>query len=217
LRDLAEASRAADSVRLPGDALVQLFDLLAQVQAGDRGGFEDDELSTLGEFGLQRLEELAQAAVSLDQAGHAAEVLRAALAFALWITRRGGELRHLAPVVDALAAEANRTPRGEAMKALYELSCELVEAASPRAQSGEPVAAHPWRLLLLNRAIVATRSESPELMEAAFDAVAEHLPLDAQRFFAEGMEQMAIIDYPDHVREVMHRYFLAHSASRRLH
>ena len=217
LRDLAEAGGAAASVRLPGDALVQLFDVLAQPQAGDRGGCGGDELATLGEFGLQRLEELSQAAAALDQPGHAAELSRTALPFALWIARRGGELRHLAPVVDALAAEANQTPRGEPMKALYGVCCELVEAASPRAQSGEPVAAHPWRLLLLNRAIVATRSESPELMQAAFDAVVEHLPLDAQRFFAEGMEQMAIIDYPDHVREVMRRYFLAHSAARRLH
>lgn len=217
LREFAEAAGSAASVRLPGDALVQLFDLLARPPASDRAGFEGDELSTLGEFGLQRLEELSQAAAALDQPGHAAELSLMALPFALWIARHGGELRHLAPVVDALAAEANRRPRGDAMKALYGLCCELVEAASPRAQSGEPAGLHPWRLLLLNRAIVATRSESPELMEAAFDAVVEQLPLDAQRFFAEGMEQMAIIDYPDQVREVMRRYFLVHSSTRRLH
>jgi hypothetical protein len=217
LRDLADAGGAGASVRLPGDALVQLFDLLAQPQTADRRRFEGDELSTLGEFGLQRLEELVQAAAALDQPGHAAELSSMALPFALWIARQGGELRHLAPVVDAVAAQANRTARGEAMKGLYAICCELVEAASPRAQFGEPAAGHPWRLLLLNRAIVATRSESPELMEMAFEAVVEHLPLDAHRFFVEGMEQMAIIDYPDHVREVMRRYFLAHSNTHRLH
>ena len=217
LRELAETSGTGASVRLPGDALVQMFDLLVQPQAAEPGGFDEDELSMLGEFGLQRLQELAQAAAAVDQPGHAAELSLMALPFALWIARQGGELRYLAPVVDALAAEANSRPRGEAMKALYGASCELVEAASPRAQSGEPAGTHPWRLLLLNRAIVATRSESPELMEAAFDAVVEQLPLDAQRFFAEGMEQMAIIDYPDQVRDVMHRYYLAHASSRRLH
>lgn len=217
LRDLAEPGGAGASVRLPGDALVQLFDLLAKPQSAERGGFEEDELGMLGEFGLQRLQELAQAAAALDQPATATELSLMALPFALWIARQGGELRHLAPVVDALAAEANRRPRGEAMKSLYGACCELVEAASPRVQSAEAAGANPWRLLLLNRAIVATRSESPELMEAAFDAVVEQLPLDAQRFFAEGMEQMAIIDYPDHVRDVMHRYFLAHSSTRRLH
>lgn len=217
LRDPAEASGAGASVRLPRDALMQLFDVLAQPQQAGHDGFGEDELSTLGEFGLQRLEELVQVATSLEQTGPAVELRRMALPFALWITRHGGELRHLAPVVDALAAEANRQPRGEPMKALYAACCELIEAASPGVQPAEPAGAHPWRLLLLNRAIVATRSESPELMEAAFDAVVEQLPLDAQRFFSEGMEQMAVIDYPDHVRAVMQRYFLAHGSARRLH
>jgi hypothetical protein len=37
------------------------------------------------------------------------------------------------------------------------------------------------------------------------------------RFFSEGMEQMAVIDYPAHVREVVRRYFAAYASPRRLH
>ena len=44
-------------------------------------------------------------------------------------------------------------------------------------------------------------------MEPAFNAIVEPLPNDAERFFAEGMEQMAIIDYPEHVRTVVRRYY----------
>ena len=69
----------------------------------------------------------------------------------------------------------------------------------------------------INRAIVATRSHNPELMEPAFDAIVECLPQEAQRFFAEGMEQMAIIDYPTQVRDLVRRYYLAHTQRRLLH
>ena len=54
-------------------------------------------------------------------------------------------------------------------------------------------------------------------MEAAFDAIVDHLPGEAHRFFTEGMEQMAVIDYPDTVRDVVRRYFLAHGIPQRLH
>jgi len=40
---------------------------------------------------------------------------------------------------------------------------------------------------------------------------------ETYRFFAEGMEQMAVIDYPAQVREVVRRYFAANSSPRRLH
>jgi hypothetical protein len=33
-----------------------------------------------------------------------------------------------------------------------------------------------------------------------------HLPEDARAFFREGMEQMDIVGYPDHVRAIMSRY-----------
>ena len=48
-------------------------------------------------------------------------------------------------------------------------------------------------------------------------ATVECLPQEAQRFFAEGMEQMAIIDYPTQVRDLVRRYYLAHTQRRLLH
>ena len=65
----------------------------------------------------------------------------------------------------------------------------------------------PWRVLHLNRGIVATRTHNPELMEKVFDDLVRYLPEDAAAFFAEGMQQMEELDYPQHVRQVMHRYF----------
>ena len=54
-------------------------------------------------------------------------------------------------------------------------------------------------------------------MEHAFDAINEHLPTDALGFFRDGMEQMEQLDYPDHVREVVQRYFNLWSDRRTLH
>ena len=49
----------------------------------------------------------------------------------------------------------------------------------------------PWRVLLLNRGIVATRSHNTRLMEEAFAVLTRHLPEDAARFFTEGMQQIS--------------------------
>jgi len=200
------------------EALLQLIGLLGQLE---REGSDQTaiitELNTLGEYGLHLMEDLArQSRRNRQTAG--SEVEHLSLPFALWVARRGGEIRNLAPVVNALAYFANRNTRPAMMTALYGQCCEIIEAASPASQENfteQP--AHPYRMLLLNRAIVATRSHNPELIEIAFDSVLEVLPNDAQSFFAEAMEQMALIDYPDHVRDIVRRYFVDHARPRRLH
>jgi hypothetical protein len=61
------------------------------------------------------------------------------------------------------------------------------------------------------------RTLEPQLMEPAFDALLEELPADAPTFFREGMRQMALMDYPRAVREVMRRYHDARGTDERLH
>lgn len=201
------------------DALLQLIDMLGQVEGKPEADEANPaEIDTLGEYGLNLLDELAQLASALGQSPLATEIEALSLPFALWVVRHGGEIRHLSPVVNALAHYANQASRPAAMSSLYAQCCELLDAVSPaieESMSGDPK--HPWRLLILNRAIVATRSHNPELMESAYDAVVEFLPQDAQRFFAEGLEQMSVVGYPDHVRDIVHQYYLAHAMPRRLH
>jgi len=200
------------------EAMSQLIDLLDRIQGNEDEGVEPAEINTLCEYGLHLLEELSRIAADLDQALLAVEIEHLSLPCALWFARRGGEIRSLGPVVNTLAYHANQSTDPQAMTRLYTHCCELIEATSPAcedAAAGDP--RHPWRLLLLNRAIVATRSHNPELMEAAFDAIVECLPQDAPRFFTEGMEQIAIIDYPEPVREIVRQYFASYASSRRLH
>lgn len=215
----ALADTTPDSPGMLGEAMAQLIDMLNTLTAGEQpGGTQKGDINTLGAYGLQLLEDLTDVARELNQTALATEIERLSLPLALCIARHDGEIRNLAPVVNAIAEFANRASHPQFMSELYTCCCELIEAASPTCEE-QPARGgrHPWRLLLLNRAIVATRSLNPELMTPAFDAIVEQLPDEAQRFFAEGMEQMTIIDYPDPVREVMQRYFSANSTPRRLH
>jgi len=215
----ARSETEIDSPALLNEALNQLIGMLAQMQDEPADTRIDPvEISTLGEYGLHLLDELSRLAASLEQTALARDIEQLSLPFALWIARHGGEIRDLGPIVNALARLANEAAHPQAMSDLYTHCCELIEAASPACEeSSASDDQHPWRLLLLNRAIVATRSHNPELMEPAFDAIVECLPGDAQRFFAEGMEQVAVTNYPEPVRDVVRRYFLAHGEPRRLH
>jgi hypothetical protein len=208
-----KARPSDDDGGLVCDALLQLFDLLERSGAASDSG----EMTALGEYGMHLLEELgAMARRAAATSGVGSEQL--CLPFALWIARHGGELRNLAPVVNGLAFRANQQSRPEIMAGLYACCCELIDAASPGQQEGigdRP--GHPFRLLLLNRAIIATRSHNADFIAAAFDAVIEQIPDEGPAFFAEAMEQIAVVDYPDHVRDLVRRYFVEHARPRQLH
>lgn len=213
------ADNPADSPAELRDAMARLVEMLGMPDQ-DTGGTAPPraEVSTLGEYGLHLIDELAMLARRLKLNALATEVECLSLPLALWIARNEGEISNLAPIVNALGHLASMSGQPHTMAALYTQCCELIEAASPACEEGcQSDERHPWRLLLLNRAVVATRSLNPELMTLAFDAIVEQLPEEAQRFFAEGMEQMAVIDYPDQVREIVERYYLKGSARRRLH
>ena len=166
-------------------------------------------LTELTELTIELLGELATLAsdVGLDQAHRDALLLPAE--FALWAARRGANIHSLGPVVDALARLANSTREPVRLAQLFQQIGQLMDAVAPAARSrdGAGRASSPWRALLMNRAIVATRSLDPGLMAQAFDTLVEQLPEDAPGFFAEGMNQLDIIGYPPQVREVMTRYY----------
>ena len=67
-------------------------------------------------------------------------------------------------------------------------------------------ASRPWRLLHINRGIVATRTHDPEIMRSAFDELLFHFPHEASQFFANGMKEMDAVSYPLHVRNLMEFY-----------
>ncbi|HEC26724.1 MAG TPA: hypothetical protein ENI67_04860 [Gammaproteobacteria bacterium] len=129
--------------------------------------------------------------------------------FSLWITEQQGTLIELEPVVDAFASFANQQ---HDTGTLSELSTAIgkILAAVP-AQIREDIVdrnnpGRPWRILNLNRGIVATRSHNPEIMRQAYSDLVNNIPEDAREFFNEGQKQMEIVDYPDHVKEILQQY-----------
>ncbi len=141
------------------------------------------------------------------------------IAMARWIAHNGGQLFILEPVVDALAETSNQSQDAQQLLGLYQAMSEIMDAtvAAIRQDLEKNNPGRPWRLLHLNRAIVATRTHQPDIMEEAFSVLARDLPEDAPRFFSEGMEQMDLLNYPPHVREVMDRFFRKWSVNRALH
>jgi hypothetical protein len=119
-----------------------------------------------------------------------------------------GSSNKLATLTQALALLANSSRKPAEPGLLSGIMIEIIASVSSAISQDleKMIPGRPWRVLLLNHSIVATRCHDTELMEAAFAVLCEKLPEDATRFFSEGMEQMNVLDYPPHVRKVMEKY-----------
>ncbi|KPK39390.1 MAG: hypothetical protein AMJ69_05710 [Gammaproteobacteria bacterium SG8_47] len=204
------------------EALNQFLEVLKRAHAdlsvgrgAPREGLENQDVTRIGDYGLQLLDDLRAWAEPLRVAAAGEALLRACLPLALWVARGGGRLTLLEPVVDALARLANSTSNTAELVELTGIMTELLEAVAPAvaADLDQSNPGRPWRVLNLNRGIVATRSLDPAVMGRVFDDIVQRLPNDAPAFFREGMQQMEALNYPAPVREVMQRYFSRYSAT----
>jgi len=162
---------------------------------------EIDELST---HALEYLSDLGLWAwqLKLDDARAAIEDL--ALELTPWIVRHGGQITVLEPVVNALARQANATQDRAALRKLYERACGIIAQAAPDGvESGDLAALQPWLTLHFNCAIIATRTQQPELMNAAYDLLESHLPEHCPAFYAEGVRESEKPAYDSHVGKMM--------------
>jgi hypothetical protein len=197
-------------------ALDELFDDMRRLESGnprDRlaetgTASRTEDLGALGDNGLHLLDRLGLAAGRLHLPQRALAIEGLALPLACWVARRGGEVTHLAPIVNGAAGLANGLRKPVDLGQLYGLLTEVMSAVSPQVSqdTGSCDPTRPWRVLLLNRAIVATRSHQIAFMEDAFESIIEHLPEEAPTFFREGMEQMEALKYPPQVRALMQHY-----------
>jgi hypothetical protein len=228
ITDIVEACNKADTssvqtdteTDLPvlGQTLSSLLDVMQRVQ-GDAGSTGTEDVTEIGEYAIRLIENLAATVEKLGLQEQKNALADLFLNIGLWIAHQGGLIDTLEPIVDAVAMSANSSRSPQELEALSEIIRQIIEAVpatiSQELETLNP--GRPWRVLLLNHCIVATRSHNPELMETAFAVLTGNLPADAPRFFSEGMQQMEALDYPDHVRTVMEKYHRKWNVDRSLH
>ena len=215
------------SLELLAEAFRQLVEVMARVEADSR--VEDatqtpyrpgcEDITELGEYAFKLQENLAALVKQPALEDQQEPVAALTVELALWIAAHGGRLDSIEALVDALALIANRTADPHELGELSAAMGRITGAVSPliREDLEKINPGRPWRVLLLNRGIVATRSHDPAPMEEAFAVLIRHLPEDAARFFAAGMQQMEALNYPDRVRAVMEKYHRQWTDNRTLH
>ncbi len=121
-------------------------------------------------------------------AGRAA-VDEVVLAVGLWAIRHQVHIGAVEPVVNALAERSNRAGSRAELAAVYGLMQGLIAHVAPALgadlERSDPQ--RPWRVLHANLAITAIRTEDPDLMDHAFDALDRALPDEAGGFYAEAL------------------------------
>lgn len=203
-------------------ALVEALDTLA-CQVHGRTPTADSSpgpgLDRVGDHIIDLAQRLADAAEQAHADAQARQLRALLLAAACCVVRSGGELSHLQPVVSAAAEHADDAVDPARILALFHMTDDIARGLSGRFSGSTPGSKRfqAWRGLLINRAIIATRTLEPRLMESAFDALVDELPADAPNFFREGMRQVDLRGYPPRVRAVLQRYHDARGPGERLH
>ena len=192
-------------------AIDQFFDIAASInmQALDDHFINDSEATEIGEHGFILLLKLIDLMNQLDLPHKRKEIEQVSLIFARWTIRYNGRIKYLEPIVNACAQLANILQDKEALKTLFNLMTEIADSCTAEIKQDleAPNNMRPWRLLHINRSIVATRTHDPDIIKAAFDELLMYLPHEANGFFAEGMKEMEALNYPAHVRTLMEFYY----------
>ncbi len=189
----------------------EFFNVVASVnmRASDDKMIAPDEATEISDYGFVLLLKLIDLMERLDLPHKRREIEQISLVIARWTISYNGTINYLEPVVNAIAQLANLMQEKQALLALSDLIADIVEHCSLELKKDQDSSeeSRPWRLLHINRGIVATRSHDLDMMKQAFDEFLIYLPREATDFFAEGMREMDALDYPPHVRKVMEFYF----------
>lgn len=199
------------------DALRQLFTVLSNNVSDWDPDLPEDEPERIGDLTIGLLMDMATWADRLGERSAKTALEMITVSIAAWVCAQHGAIHTLEPIVNGLAILANSRSEPEELKPLAKLMGEVKEAASADyaadLDSADPH--RPWRILLLNWGITATRAHDAAEMRKAFGALLHHLPADALMFFQEGRQQVLQGDFPEDVRSTM--LDAAESAGHSLH
>ena len=174
-----------------------------------------EEVDELGTHALECLSDLGLWAYQLKLDDARATIEDIALDMAHWIVQHGGRIGVLEPVVNALTRQANAMQDPAALAALFNRALVIIKSAAQETDDkgnpgkwdpdkGDPAQLQPWLCLHFNTAIIATRTQQPALMNAAYDLLETRLPRHCAAFFEEGLRETAKPVYGEPVRAMMH-------------
>jgi hypothetical protein len=137
------------------------------------------------------------------------EIITLAVSTGVWIALRKGEIKELELLVSAIATFANQTNDKKELEELYEISLLVIYATDSflKADLDKHNEQRPWRLLCLNHAIIATRTDNADLARLAYDRLIEHLPDEAGAFFETGMRKVSSGNYSQYCVNIMRAYY----------
>ncbi|MGZ5034964.1 MAG: hypothetical protein ACXWAC_17365 [Usitatibacter sp.] len=186
----------ADDGRLATRELLRRFDALRRLPPGVDAHDLRGRLETLEAIDRQYggtapldLEDAGQLVASalVDLARY--EEPELVIGVALWALRHGVAIEAPEPVVNALAERSNRASGRQEIAAVLALMQAVIANVAPRL-SGDLERSNPeraWRILHVNLAITAIRTEDGALMDQAFDALDRALPDERDGFYAEAL------------------------------
>ncbi len=117
------------------------------------------------------------------------EIADLAIGVGLWAMRHQVEITVVEPLANALANRSNAARGRKELGAVAALMQAVITHVAPRLapdlERSNPE--RPWRVLHVNLAITAIRTEDPALIDTAFDALDAALPAERSGFYAEAM------------------------------
>lgn len=178
-------------------------DFLSVMQSLDAQYGNDGELpmDDIGEAVDEALRALAELDALLDRGEISAqrENLHALqIGMGYWAMRHHIPMYATEPVVNALAAQANRANTRQDAAAVYALMQGFVQHFAPQLQADleRSNPERPWRLLNLNFAIASIRTGDAAMMRFAFDTLNMHLPEECAGFYEEASALAAQPGFP---------------------
>lgn len=172
-----------------------------------------EEISELGDHGLSLIETLSEWAGNLELTQEEQQLRAVMIIVSLWIARHGGYLSSLSTVVDTLAQIANKTDDTKVLKELSFVMGELISAVhnDVRYARHHEEQREIWRILNINRGIIAARTNDPRVIETVFDQLVLNIPTEAAEFFEKNLQKMDTLACSAHTQSIMQRYFFRYS------
>jgi hypothetical protein len=193
------------------EATRQLLDLFEQIdiEYGRDKKVIYVDISLIADEAIAYLMELSSLSENIHSIEERFLLDELSLQIAQWATRHGGILRTLTPIVNRFARRANMTQDKNDLVALFnEMRWIIQHVADQIKQDSDKLDPfRPWKVLNINYAIVATRTQLPELMMIAYSDLELNLPDECASFFEEGLKQSKKTVYGDVVKSVMRCYF----------